>query len=202
MEVPAFSSPVVMTVQGTKQIVTLTAKYVVGLNLADGKLLWKIPFEATQGNNTTPILDGQTVIYAGQGKGTFAIKTSGAGSEFTTTPIWTNKSFAPRFTTPVMKDGFLYGYSGHFYCQDARTGATMWEDTVNGGNSGALVAAGAVIVATTVNSELTVFRPSEKEYAELARFKVADTEVWAHPVLAGNRVFVRDRENVALCVIE
>ncbi len=142
------------------------------------------------------------MIYAGQGKGTFGVKISGSGSGFTTTPLWTNKSLAPRFTTPVMKDGFLYGYSGHFYCEDARTGATLWEDTVNRGNSGALVDAGAVIIATTVNSELTVFRLNEKAYAELAKFKVADSEVWAHPVVAGNRVFVRDRENVALWLIQ
>ncbi len=199
---PAFSSPVLMSIQGTKQVVTLTAKYVVGLKLTDGKLLWKAPFEAAQGNNTTPIIDGETVIYAGQGKGTFAIKISGSGGEFTTMPVWTNKTLAPRFTTPVMKDGFLYGYSGHFYCEDARTGVTLWEDTVNRGNSGALVDAGEVIVATTVNSELTVFRPSEKAYAVRARFKVADTEVWAHPIVAGNRVFVRDRENVALWLIQ
>ncbi len=199
---PAFSSPITMTVQGTKQVVTLTAKYVVGLNLADGKLLWKIPFEAAQGNNTTPIIDGQTVIYAGQGKGTFAVTISGSGGDFIPTPLWTNKSLAPRFTTPVMKDGLLYGYSGHSYCADARTGATLWEDTVNRGNSGALVDAGAVILATTVNSELTAFRPNEKEYEELGRFKVADTEIWAHPIVAGNRVFVRDRENVALWLIQ
>ena len=199
---PASSSPVVMGAQGTKQVVTLTARYVVGLNLANGKLLWKVPFEAAQGNNTTPVIGGQTVIYCGQGKGTFAINVSGSGGEFTTTPLWTNKTLAPRFTTPVMKDGLLYGYSGHFYCEDAKTGATLWEDTVNRGNSGALVDAGTVIVATTVNSELTVFRPSEKAYKELARFKVADTEIWAHPVVAENRVFVRDRENVALWVFE
>ena len=199
---PASSSPVLMSLQGTKQVVTLTARYVVGLNLADGKLLWKVPFEAAQGNNTTPIIEGQALIYCGQGKGTFAINISGSGGEFTTTPLWTNKTIAPRFATPVMKDGFLYGYSGHFYCVDARTGATLWEDTVNRGNSAALVDAGTVIFATTVNSEVTVFRPSEKAYTQLARFKVADTEVWAHPVVSGNRVFVRDREDQALWVIE
>jgi len=51
--------------------------------------------------------------------------------------------------------------------------------------------------ALTVNSELTAFKPGDKEYIELARFKVADTETWAHPVADGNRVFVRDRESVA-----
>jgi outer membrane protein assembly factor BamB len=58
------------------------------------------------------------------------------------------------------------------------------------------------MLALTVNSELTAFKPSEKGYVELARFKVADTETWAHPVVAGNRVFVRDRESVALWTVE
>ena len=35
-----------------------------------------------------------------------------------------------------------------------------------------------------------------------AHFKVADRETWAHPVVSGNRVFVRDRESVALWTIE
>jgi len=54
----------------------------------------------------------------------------------------------------------------------------------------------------TVNSELTALKPSDKAYIELAHFKVADTETWAHPVVSGNRVFVRDRESVTLWTIE
>ena len=199
---PASSSPVVMTAQSTKQLVTLTAKSVVGLSLADGKLLWQIPFEAVQGNNTTPVVSGQTVIYTGQGKGTFAVKIEGQGSEFAAIPLWTNKQIGARFTTPVLKDGLLYGYNGHFSCANAETGTTLWEDATNRGNSAALVDAGSIMLALTVNSELTVLKPSDKEYIELAHFKVADTETWAHPVVSGNRVFVRDRESVALWTIE
>ena len=103
---------------------------------------------------------------------------------------------------PVLKDGLLYGYNGHFFCANAETGTTLWEDTTNRGNSAALVDAGAIILALTVNSELTAFKPSDKEYIELAHFKVADTETWAHPVVSGNQVFVRDRESVALWTIE
>ena len=60
---PGFSSPVLMTLEGTKQIVTMTDKSVVGLATADGKLLWQVPF-APAGrmayNAATPIVDGQT----------------------------------------------------------------------------------------------------------------------------------------------
>ena len=39
---PAYGSPVLMTVDGTKQIVAQTEKSIVGVAAADGKLLWKI----------------------------------------------------------------------------------------------------------------------------------------------------------------
>ena len=112
----------------------------------------------------------------------------------------------PSFTAAVgAPDGVLYvlyGYNGHLFCANAQTGATVWEDATNRGNSAALVDVGPVMLALTVNSELAVFKPSDKEYSELAKFKVADTETWAHPVADGNRVFVRDRESVALWTIE
>ena len=37
---------------------------------------------------------------------------------------------------------------------------------------------------------------------EVAKYKVADTPTWAGPILAGNRVFVKDRDNVILWTIE
>ena len=74
---PSYASPVLMTVDGVKQIVTLTDKNVVGLAAADGKVLWEIPF-APGGrmsyNAATPIVEGDTVIFTGQGRGTKAVK--------------------------------------------------------------------------------------------------------------------------------
>jgi outer membrane protein assembly factor BamB len=191
-----------MNVQGTKQLVTLTAKYLVGLEVSDGKLLWQLPFEAAQGNNTTPIVDGQTVIYTGQGKGMFAIKVEKQGDALNTAPVWGNSSAGARFTTPVLKDGLLFGYNGHLFCANARTGETLWTDTAARGNSAALVDAGEVMLALCVNSELIVFKPDAKQYAELAKYKVADSETWAHPVVDGNKIYVRDRENVTLWTVD
>jgi PQQ-like domain len=160
------------------------------------------PFEATQGNNTTPIVDEQRVIYTGQGKGLFALRIEAQGDEFAATPIWTNAQLGARFTTPILKDNLLFGYNGHLFCADAKTGATLWTDTTNRGNSAALVDAGQVMLATTVSSELVAFEPNAKEYTELASMKVADTEIWAHPVVDGSRIYVRDRESVTLWAIE
>jgi outer membrane protein assembly factor BamB len=199
---PANSSPVVMTVEGKRQLVTLTAKNLIGLDLANGTLLWKVPFEAAQGNNTTPIIQGSTVFYTGQGKGLFAVKIELQGEAFAATPLWTNKQFGARFTTPVLKDGVLYGYNNGLFCANAESGAALWTETSKRGQSAAILDAGAVILALTLNGELAAFKPSGTEYVELTRIKVASTETWAHPVIAGKRVFVRDSEKVGLWTFE
>ena len=198
---PANSSPVAMTVGGKKQLVSLTAKMLVGLDLANGKLLWQAPFEASRGNNTTPVVAGTTVVCEGQGKGLWAVKIEPQGGGFTATPLWTNSQFGTRFTTPVLKDGLLYGYGDRFFCADARTGAPLWDQAPNLGQSASLVDAGPVIFALGVRGELLVFKPGS-QYTGLARIKLADSETWAHPVVAGNRIFIKDNETVALWSIE
>jgi outer membrane protein assembly factor BamB len=57
-------------------------------------------------------------------------------------------------------------------------------------------------MALPSSAELIVFKPDGKQYEELARIKVSDTAVYAHPVLAGNRIFIRDQESVTLLTVQ
>ena len=57
-------------------------------------------------------------------------------------------------------------------------------------------------MALPSNSELIAFKPSDKEYTELARIKVADTPTYAHPVIAGNRIYVKDGKTLAMWMIK
>src|SRR5262249_23190184 len=59
---------------------------------------------------------------------------------------------------------------------------------------GSIIDAGSVLLALTPASQLVAFQPSDKAYTELARVKVADSQTYAHPVISGNRVFVKDQE--------
>jgi len=43
---------------------------------------------------------------------------------------------------------------------------------------------------------------NEKAYTEIASIEVADTQTYAHPVLAGNRLFVRDQDSLTLWLIQ
>ncbi len=207
-EGPAYASPALLTVAGTKQIVTLTEKSVVGVAAADGKLLWQRPFAPARRayNAATPIVDGQTVIYTGAARGTYAVKIEKQGDAFAVKELWSNPDVAPQFNTPVLEGGMLFGLSnrGNFFCLNAQTGQTAWMDDTQRDRGGfaALLNAGSCLLALPSNSELLVFKPNDKQYEETAKVKVADTPTYAHPVVAGKRIFIKDQETVALCMIE
>jgi hypothetical protein len=128
-----------------------------------------------------------------------AFKIEKQGDSFAARELWKSESPAP-FNTPVLKDGLLFGLSGrrNFFCMNAQTGEVLWTDSTARGECGAVLDAGAVLLALTSDSELVAFQPSNKAYAELARIKVADTPTWAYPIIAENRVFVKDRDSVTL----
>lgn len=207
-EGPEYSSPSLLTVEGIKQIVTLTEKSIVGIGVADGKLLWQLPFvpERRAYNAATPIIDGQTVIYTGAGRGTKAVKIEKQKDGFAPKEIWSNAEVAPQFNTPVLKDGLLFGLSnrGNFFCINNQTGQTAWIDPAQTDRGGfaAIVDAGSVILALPSSAELIVIKPIDKEYTELARIKVSEKATYAHPVITGNRIFIKDEDSLSLWTID
>jgi outer membrane protein assembly factor BamB len=207
-EGPSYASPVLLDLEGTKQIVALTESSVIGLGVANNTLLWKLPF-AVQGmgaNAATPIVDGQNVIYTGQNRGTKAVKIEKTGDGFAVKELWTNPdTIGTRFNSPVLKDGYIYGLSDRnaLFCIDAKTGKTAW--TWSGppkmDNFGAVLDAGSVMVALPT-TEMIVFKPSSEKYEEVARLKVGDTPVYSTPILSGKMIYIKDQDSVIAYTIE
>ena len=198
----AYASPVLLTVGGTKMVVTLTAKKIVGVGVADGKLLWEAPFPV-QGrayNAATPIVDGQTVIYAGAGRGTKAVKIEKTADGFAAKELWSNPDNGVQFNSPVLKGSQIYGLSqnGVIFCLDAQSGKTLWTTELGGRGFGSIVDAGSALLALTPQGELTVFEPNDKEYKKVASYKVAESDAYAYPVPAGKGLFVKGKDAVSL----
>lgn len=202
----AYASPDLLTVEGTKMVVTLTAKKIVGLGVADGKLLWEAPFpvQGMSYNAATPIVEGQTVIYAGAGRGTKAVKIEKTADGFAAKELWSNPDNGVQFNSPVLKGGQIYGLSQKsvIFCLDAKDGRTLWTTDLGGRGFGSIVDAGSVLLALTPKGELLVFEPSDKEYKKLALYKVADSETYAYPVPAGKGVFVKEKDSLSLWNID
>jgi outer membrane protein assembly factor BamB len=204
----AYASPSLLTVGDTKMIVAETAKKIVGVGLADGKLLWETPFAVTGAkgyNSACPMVDGQMVYYTGTNRGAKAVKIEKQGDAFTGKESWSNPDNSVIYNTPVIKGGKVFGLSASdtLFCINAETGKTLWTHSMRGGKGyGSIVDAGSVLLALTPAGRMIVFEPSDKEYKEVASYKVADGDTYAYPIVTGNRVFIKDRDSVTLYVIE
>lgn len=207
-EGPDYGSPVLLALEGKKMIVTPTEKSIVGVGLDDGKLLWKLPFVPLSRayNAATPVVNGNTVIYTGAGRGTHAVRIEKKGENYLATELWANTELSVQFNTPVLNQELLFGYSdkGSFFCIDAMTGQTAWSDTVKHDRSGfaAILDVGPVIIALPSSSELIFFKPVREKYSELASIKIADLPTYASPVVAGDRIYIRDEQTVTLWKIK
>lgn len=203
-EGPDYGSPVLLKTDGVTQIITPTEKSIVGVDLADGKLLWQLPFAPVRRayNAATPIVSGNTVFYGGAGRGTHAVRIEKQGDHFVPTALWDNADLSVQFNTPVLKQNMLFGYSssGTFFCIDATNGQTAWSDTVHHERSGfaALLDVGPAIMALPGSSELIFIKPVKDQYTELANMKISDLAIYATPVVAGDRIFIRDEQNITL----
>jgi len=204
----AYSSPVLLTLDGTKVLVAETDKNLVAVGVANGKLLWQTPF-AGKGmsghNDATPIVDGQTIIYSGSGRGTKAVKLEKKGDDFTANELWSNAEQSVQYNSPVLKDGFVFGISGRdtFFCLNAKNGQTAWTAPSGGKRGfGSIVDAGSVLMALTPSSQLIVLEPSDKEFKQLTSYKAAESETYAYPVPAGSRVYVKDQDSLTLWSFE
>lgn len=172
----AYASPVLMTVGDTKMVVAETDRSVVGIGLEGAKTLWKTPFPlpgkgggkgGRNYNASTPVVEGETLIFSGSNRGTRAFKVEKKGGEFALKELWNNKENSATYNTPVVKNGHVFGMTSddNLFCINAETGKTTWTAPISGGRSyGNIVDAGSVLIALTPGTNLVVFEPSEKEY--------------------------------------
>ena len=199
---PAYASPSLMIIGGKKHIIVQTEKNLVALNLSDGKLMWQVATPILQRfyNCVSPYINEQTIYYSGQGNGTKAIKVEKSGNEYVTKELWSSTEIGAKWNTPVLKDGFLYGFTDQkkIYCLNAATGQSGWIDNTVTSDFSTIVDCGSVVIGLTSTSNLIVFKPESKAYSEVVRYKVSETPIYAYPVIAGNLIYIKDAETLML----
>ena len=205
-EGPVYSSPIIMNLDGIKQIIFVTEKSLISFNMINGKVLWQMDYvpQSRFYNAATPVIAGQNVIISGQGLGTKAVKIQKQGNEYTANEVWNNADVGTKYCTPVLKDGYLYGVSDKrkIFCLDASRGQTAWIDTTMYTDFGSFIDCGSAIMAITGRSELLVLSPVASKFSTLALYKVSDTPIYAHPLIVENKIYIKDKEDLILYSIE
>lgn len=202
---PAYGSPIVVELAGTRQVITMTQDNLVGVNAANGELLWKRPFSVRATRNAvTPIVHNpsQIVIVSGLGMPVTGFRVINKAGQWSTEDAWVNNDVTMDMSTGVVIGNSLYGFSarnsGQFFALDANTGQTQWLSEPRQTENAAVVRAGDLWFALNTEAQLMVMRANPKQMEVLKRYEVAQSATWAQPVLAGQRVLIKDLSTISL----
>jgi outer membrane protein assembly factor BamB len=206
---PAYASPIVVNLDGARQVVTQTQKSCAGVAADTGALLWRIPFTTPYDQNcVTPVAvpgqrqAGPWLVFGGTGQPTFAcrIQHRDAGGKSAPRVVaekaWETREVTLYMSTPIADGRRIYGMSerrrGQLFCLDASTGRVEWVGAGRFGENAAFLDAGSALLVLTTDGVLHVMRKNGAALAEVARYPVADSPTWASPAVIGNRVLIKD----------
>ena len=200
-----YSSIVVAEVGGIRQYVQLMAGGVIGVAAKDGKLLWK--YEKL-GHNTanipTPIVLGDRVFCsAGYGKGGALLQLVPTDDSVTVKELYFNPQLTNKHGGLVVVGDYVYGDrddSGRPFCAEVKTGKVVWKKEAGaaGQGSASVAYADGRLYFRYENGITALVEASPDGYEEISAFAIPKHEgpSWAHPVVAGGRLYLREAGTV------
>ena len=196
-----YSSPILITHAGKKQIVQLVEKKFFGVDPEKGKVLWSTDFPGRTAVIPTPVYsDGIVYVTAGYGVGSKAVKLAADG---TATVAYENKVMKNHHGGVVLVGDLLYGYSDGpgWIAQNLKTGEEIWASKALG--KGAVHYADGMLYCLDEGTGTVVLaEASPKGWTEHGRFKLDPQtkqrkprgKIWTHPVVVNGKLFLRDQE--------
>jgi outer membrane protein assembly factor BamB len=195
---PGYSSPILVELDGRRQIVTQTQQFILGVAPADGKLLWKTPFKTAYDQNSITLLPCKGgLVSSGYDRTLALLKVEKKGDEAEVKEEWSRKEHALYLSSPVLKGDRLFGFShrgfGHLFCVDAASGKTLWRSDNRLADNAALVRAGDYVFALLDSGRLLILKADADDYEPAADYTVSESPTWAHPVVLGDRILIKDQ---------
>jgi len=193
-----YSSPIAVTLGGIRQVVFFTGAGLVGLSIEDGKALWRYAWETQDDCNiATPVAaDRYLFLSSGYDRGCALLEISRQkDGTWRAKPVYTHKRMRCHFSSPVLYQGFLYGFDNEFLtCMDFRTGKICWKQ--RGFAKGSLLAADGHLIILGEDGNLALAEASPEGYQQTSSFQFSHNRCWSVPVLADGRLYVRDEKQI------
>jgi outer membrane protein assembly factor BamB len=196
----SYSSPMLVTLGGVRQILVFSAARVMGLTPDRGDVLWEYPWKTDYDVNAgQPIVigDNRVFVSSGYGGGAAVVELTRQDSgKFQVREVWRNIRMKNQFTSSVLHEGFIYGLDESILaCLDSATGEVKWK----GGRYGygqVLLASGHLIVLGE-DGDLVLVRATPDRHQELARFPALAGKTWNHPAMTDGILLVRNINEMA-----
>lgn len=196
----SYTSAQLNNILGEESIVMLTSAGLALLQPSTGQSRleyeWKIPqYRAVQ-----PLVIGDDTILlpTGMNMGTRAIRVKKNGSALAAEELWTSKHLKPDFVDLVAFKGHAYGNDGGLLaCIDLKTGERKWKGGRYGKGQILLLESSAMLLILSEQGKVVLVAAEAAEHREVASFQAIEGKTWNHPVLVGDRLFVRNAQEAA-----
>lgn len=197
----SYSSPHRVTLDGVEQVVLLGGPGAIGVNPADGAVLWEHAWEPGPIVQPGITADGDLLvnaIAATGGIGTRRLKITRVNGTWTLEERWTSNGLKPYFNDYVVHKGHAYGFDGSILSSiDLADGRRKWKGGRFGNGQLILLANQDLLLVLSEEGELALVSATPDGFTELARFPALDGKTWNHPVLVGDTLLVRNGEEMA-----
>jgi outer membrane protein assembly factor BamB len=187
-------------VQGVRTLMTLTAEAGVGVRASDGKLMWRYqPVANNTANVATPIFSDSKVFYTSDyGTGGALLALTAQNGEVKAQPIYATREMQNHHGGVVLVNGYLYGFNNSILTSlEFATGKVMWRNRSVG--KGSLTYADGYLYILGEDNIVGLAEATPAGYRETGRFRIADQSwpSWAHPVVSGGRLYIRNQGTLA-----
>lgn len=197
-----YLSPSIMNLLGEEQLITAVSGKIAFLNPRTGKTSWSGPWKIFLNNaqiaQPLALSNDSILLSAGYGKGSERWKTSpGSGELYAVDSAWKSKNLKSKFSNPVLKDGFIYGFNENsFTCLDASDGKLQWRGNKYGYGRVLLVEDKLVILGNT--GVLSVVAANPEKFVEVYSGQLlSNARCWNGPAFANGYLLARNGEEIA-----
>ncbi len=198
----SYSSPVLLEVDGVRQIVAVFEKNVAGFDPASGESLWTYEWPGNFPKVAQPMpVDANRLLLTASypGVNSALIKISKSGSGWSVTEIWNERTMKTKFSSAHIVGDHAYGLDeGRFACIEIATGDRLWKGGKYGYGQNLLIGDDLILVQGE-RGQVALLKATPDEHRELALIQPLNSKTWNAPALAGPYLLVRnDREAVCL----
>ena len=192
------ATPVVATIQGVRQAIFFTKQGLVTVAPKTGTVLWRHAVEISRSAAASPVVSGDLVYCsAGYGVGASVVRIKKDGEALQAQLVWRKANqLMNHWSTPVCKDGYIYGMFGHaaygkapLCCIELATGEEKWSKPGFGMGNVTLVE--DRLVALADNGELVVLKATPTACTEEGRFEALDGKCWSTPAFSNGKLYLR-----------
>lgn len=193
-ELSAYCTPLIVNLPQRKLLVTHSAHHIIGLDAANGNMLWSYPHtNRYQIHPNTPVFhEGGLFCFSGYGQGGVKLNLSADGSKVE--KAWSNSSLDSRMGGMVLVNGYLYGSGDNnreWRCVDWKTGTEKYASKEIA--KGVVIYADGMLYCYSERGELALVEasPSAFEVVSKTTVKLGTAQHWAHPVINSGKLYVR-----------